>query len=41
VLAAIGCGGMASSFGIVETLPFSGGSPNVIVRGPCRASWNR
>jgi Tol biopolymer transport system component len=41
ILAAIGCGGMVSPFGIVETLPFGGGKPNVIARGPCRASWNR
>jgi Tol biopolymer transport system component len=40
VLAAIGCGGMISPFGVVETLPFAGGKPQVIVKGPCRASWN-
>ncbi|HEU5405964.1 MAG TPA: hypothetical protein VFU52_07760 [Gaiellaceae bacterium] len=41
VLAAIGCGGMVGPYGVVETIPFSGGKPHVIVRGPCRASWNR
>jgi dipeptidyl aminopeptidase/acylaminoacyl peptidase len=40
ILAAIGCGGLLSPFGVVETLPFAGGKPNVIVKGPCRASWN-
>jgi Tol biopolymer transport system component len=41
VLAAIGCGGRVSPDGTIETLPFSGGTPKVIVTGPCRASWNR
>jgi dipeptidyl aminopeptidase/acylaminoacyl peptidase len=41
ILAAIGCGGTTSAFGLIETLPFTGGAPHVIVRGPCRASWNR
>jgi Tol biopolymer transport system component len=40
ILAAIGCGGTASPFGRVETIPFAGGRPTVIARGPCRASWN-
>jgi Tol biopolymer transport system component len=40
VLAAIGCGGTLSPFGVLETIPFAGGKPHVIVRGPCRASWN-
>lgn len=40
VLAAIGCGGTVSPYGIVETIPFAGGAPTVIVRGPCRASSN-
>jgi Tol biopolymer transport system component len=40
VLAAIGCGELATIRGIVETIPFSGGPPTTIVRGPCRASWN-
>jgi WD40 repeat protein len=40
VLAAIGCGGTASPYGVVETIPFAGGAPTVIVRGPCRASSN-
>jgi hypothetical protein len=41
VLAAVGCGGMPSLVGYVETIPFRGGKPHVIARGPCRASWNR
>jgi dipeptidyl aminopeptidase/acylaminoacyl peptidase len=41
VLAAIGCGGLVSPYGTIETLPFAGGKPKVIVTGPCRASWNR
>jgi Tol biopolymer transport system component len=40
VLAAVGCGGVPGSAGYVETIPFAGGKPRVIVRGPCRASWN-
>jgi Tol biopolymer transport system component len=40
ILAAIGCGGTASPLGRVETIPFAGGHPTVIARGPCRASWN-
>jgi Tol biopolymer transport system component len=40
ILAAIGCGGFLSPFGVVETLPFTGGRAHVIVKGPCRASWN-
>jgi len=40
VLAAIGCGGTASAYGLIETIPFAGGRPTVIVRGPCRASSN-
>ncbi|HEX5249640.1 MAG TPA: hypothetical protein VFW14_08245 [Gaiellales bacterium] len=39
VLAAIGCGGTASAYGLIETIPFAGGPPSVIVRGPCRATW--
>ena len=39
VLAAIGCGGTATPYGLIETIPFAGGQPNVIVRGPCRATW--
>jgi Tol biopolymer transport system component len=39
VLAAIGCGGMATPYGLIETIPFAGGQPSVIVRGPCRATW--
>jgi Tol biopolymer transport system component len=40
VLASVGCGGMVSPYGYVETIPFTGGKPHVIARGPCRASWN-
>jgi Tol biopolymer transport system component len=40
VLAAIGCGGTIGPYGLVETIPFSGGHPTVIIRGPCRASSN-
>ena len=40
VLAAVGCGGVPGLIGYVETIPFTGGKPHVIVRGPCRASWN-
>jgi Tol biopolymer transport system component len=40
IYAAIGCGGTASSNGFLETIPFSGGPPRVIVRGPCRGSWS-
>lgn len=40
VLAAVSCGGTPSPYGYVETIPFAGGRPHVIVRGPCRASWN-
>ena len=39
VLAAIGCGGTPSAYGLIETIPFAGGPPSVIVRGPCRATW--
>jgi Tol biopolymer transport system component len=41
VYAAIGCGGLISPYGVLETIPFSGGQPKVIVRGPCRGSWSR
>jgi hypothetical protein len=40
VLAAIGCGEIASPYGIVETIPFAGGAPTIVVRGPCRANSN-
>lgn len=40
VLAAIGCGETVNPYGIVETIPFGGGHPTVIARGPCRASSN-
>lgn len=39
-LAAVGCGGVPGSYGYVETIPFAGGKPRLIVRGPCRAGWN-
>jgi len=41
VYAALGCGGMISPFGELETMPFAGGPAKVIVRGPCRGSWSR
>jgi Tol biopolymer transport system component len=41
VLAAVGCGGTPSLVGYVETIPFAGGKPHVIARGPCRAGWSR
>jgi Tol biopolymer transport system component len=40
VLAAVGCGGLFSVRGFVEEIAFTGGAPQVLVRGPCRASWN-
>jgi dipeptidyl aminopeptidase/acylaminoacyl peptidase len=40
VYAAIGCGGTVSSRGLLEAIPFSGGPPKMIVRGPCRGSWS-
>jgi hypothetical protein len=40
VLASVGCGGLASPYGLIETIPFTGGDPTVIARGPCRASSN-
>jgi hypothetical protein len=40
VLASIGCGGLASPYGVVETIPFAGGKRTIIVRGPCAASSN-
>jgi hypothetical protein len=39
VLASIGCGGTPSPYGILETIPFAGGKPHVIVHGPCSGSW--
>lgn len=39
-LASVGCGGTPAPYGYLETIPFAGGRPHVIVRGPCRASWN-
>jgi WD40-like Beta Propeller Repeat len=40
VLASIGCGGLASPYGVVETIPFAGGAPTIVARGPCAASSN-
>ena len=39
VLALAGCG-VGPMYGEVETIPFAGGKPHVIVEGPCGASWN-
>lgn len=41
IYAAVGCGGVPTSRGFLETIPFAGGPPRVIVRGPCRGSWSR
>ncbi len=41
VLASIGCGGGATLYGVVETIPFGGGRPTVIVSGPCAATWTK
>jgi Tol biopolymer transport system component len=40
VLAAIGCAANGAPYGEVETIPFAGGKPHVIARGPCGASWD-
>jgi Tol biopolymer transport system component len=40
VLALVGCSGNGSMYGEVETIPFAGGKPHVIVNGPCGASWS-
>ena len=40
ILAALGCGGMIAPVGKIETIPFAGGEPHLILEGPCRASWN-
>jgi Tol biopolymer transport system component len=40
VLAVLGCDGAGGIYGDVETIPFAGGKPHVIVAGPCGASWN-
>jgi dipeptidyl aminopeptidase/acylaminoacyl peptidase len=40
VYAAVGCGGVTSALGWLETIPFKGGRPTVIVHGPCRGSWS-
>jgi Tol biopolymer transport system component len=39
VLAMAGCG-VGPMFGTVETIPFGGGKPHIVVNGPCGASWN-
>jgi Tol biopolymer transport system component len=41
-LAAVGCGGdyAGPHYGVIETIPFAGGKPHIITRGPCGASWN-
>jgi Tol biopolymer transport system component len=40
ILASIGCGEALGEIGLVELIPFTGGSPQVVAHGPCRASWN-
>jgi Tol biopolymer transport system component len=40
VLAGIGCGELISPFGVIESIPFRGGVPHVLARGPCRATSN-
>ncbi|MBA3718132.1 MAG: PD40 domain-containing protein, partial [Actinobacteria bacterium] len=42
ILAAAGCAGppVPHPRGTIETIPFAGGEPHVILDGPCRASWN-
>jgi Tol biopolymer transport system component len=40
VLAVLGCGGNGPIYGAVETIPFAGGKPHIVVNGPCGASWN-
>jgi dipeptidyl aminopeptidase/acylaminoacyl peptidase len=40
VLAAVGCGDNPAIPARVETIPFAGGPPTIIVRGACSASWN-
>jgi hypothetical protein len=40
VLAAVGCGDNPAIPARVETIPFAGGAPTVIVRGACSAGWN-
>jgi hypothetical protein len=43
VYAAIGCGAAAGQrgipMGILESIPFAGGKPHVLVQGACRGSW--
>lgn len=40
ILAATGCGGIRGSAGMVQRISFTTGQERVLVRGPCRASWN-
>jgi len=44
ILAATGCAGPSiprgEPRGTIETIPFHGGKPRVILKGPCSASWN-
>lgn len=40
VLAGVGCGGTPSPYGNIETIPYAGGKPHVIVHGPCFAQWS-
>jgi Tol biopolymer transport system component len=44
ILAATGCAGPSilhgEPQGTIETIPFEGGKPRVILKGPCYASWN-
>jgi Tol biopolymer transport system component len=41
VLVGVGCVGTLSPFGYIETVPWAGGDPTVLVKGPCRADWSR
>lgn len=34
------CDAYPGGRGIIETIPFGGGKPHVVARGPCGASWN-
>jgi hypothetical protein len=45
LLTSRGCGGgnsmeITPEQGVIEAIPISGGSPRMILRGPCSASWN-
>jgi len=41
ILARRGCSDLENPRGVLETIPFAGAKPRVIVKGPCYASWNR